>query len=154
YHNYHSYMDNRGAPYLDQLVFTNIPVVDTQLAAIETGEVDVVNLPPREVKRFQADPAYQVYITPTSTGIAYLEFSRLKPPKGQSGVTFLPPFDDIRLRQAVGYTLDVDTIIASVLEGLAVRNYGPIAPGLFAYNPAIEQYGFHHEPDKAKALLD
>src|SRR5262245_46251167 len=58
YQNFHTYNTNRGAPYLDQIVFSAIPEADTQIAAIETGEVQIIPLPPREVKRFQDDDAY------------------------------------------------------------------------------------------------
>src|SRR5262249_6125528 len=70
------------------------------------------------------------------------------------GAEWAPPFDDLRVRQAVGYALDVDAIIKNVLFGLAIRNYGLIPTGMFAFRPDIEQYGFHFDQSKAKALLD
>jgi peptide/nickel transport system substrate-binding protein len=153
YHNFHTYMDNKGAPYLDELVFRIIPDAATQLSAFETNEVQVVNLAPRDVDRFKADPNYQVYVPTRNTGISMVEFATNKP-AGGVGVEFKPPLDDLRLRQAIGYAINADEIIAKVLFGLAARNYGPMPNGLFAYNPAIEQYGFHFDPAKAKALLD
>jgi peptide/nickel transport system substrate-binding protein len=154
YRNFHSYAENKGAPYLGQIVFTNIPESSTQVAALETNEVQIVlSLPPVEVDRIKADPAYQVIIPTSSISIQYIEFAMVKP-AGDYGAQWAPPFDDIRVRQAVGYALDVDTIIAKVLFGLAIRNYGPIPTGMFAYRPDIEQYGFHFDQNKAKVLLD
>src|SRR5262249_37474839 len=72
----------------------------------------------------------------------------------QPGAKWKAPFDDIRLRQAVGYAVNADDIIKNVLYGLATRNYGPMPTGEFAYKPEIEQYGYHHDPAKAKAHLD
>ena len=46
------------------------------------------------------------------------------------------------------------SIIENVLYGLATRNYGPMPTGLFAYNPEIEQFGYHYDPEQANALLD
>src|SRR5262249_10357286 len=63
------------------------------------------------------------------------------------------PFDELRLRQAVAYAIDADSMITSIMEGLATRNYGPMPTGLFAYKPEIEQYGYHYDPAKAKALI-
>lgn len=154
YQNVHSYMDNKGAPYLDELIFTNIPEDATQVAAFETGEVQIIKLPPREVKRFQEDSDYLVSIPQRNTGITYLEFAMVKPAEGEFGVELKPPFDDIRLRQAVGYAINADEVIESVLYGLAARNYGLMPTGMFAYNPDIEQFGFHFDSEKAKALLD
>jgi peptide/nickel transport system substrate-binding protein len=153
YQNFHTYNTNRGAPYLDQIVFSAIPQADTQIAALESGEVQIVGLPPREVKRFQDDDAYQVVIDRASVGINFIEFNMVKP-TGAFGAQWKPPFDDIRLRQAVAYAVDPDSVIENVYYGLATRNYGPMPTGLFAYKPEIEQYGYHPDPAKAKALLD
>jgi peptide/nickel transport system substrate-binding protein len=152
YQNFHSYNENRGAPHLDQLVFRNIPEDATEVAAFESGEVQVIDLPPVEVQRFKADAKYQVIFTPLPD-LYFVQFAMNKP-SGEFGAQWKPPFDDIRLRQAVGYAIDADSIIAKVLFGLAVRNYGAMPVGLFAYKPEIEQYGFQYLSDKAKALLD
>jgi peptide/nickel transport system substrate-binding protein len=151
--NFHTYIENPGPVYLDQLVFRNIPEADTQLAALQSGEVDVIDLPPREVQSFKDDGQYQVFLAPDAL-IQYVEFSMVKPAEGQYLAEFKPPFDDLRVRQAVGHAIDADTIIKSVLFGLATRDYGPISTRLFAYKPEIEQYGYHYDPAKAKSLLD
>jgi peptide/nickel transport system substrate-binding protein len=44
--------------------------------------------------------------------------------------------------------------MASTTEGLAERNYGPMPNAIWAYKPEIEEFGYHFEPEKAKALLD
>src|SRR5438094_10364571 len=44
-----SYVSNKGAPYLDQLVFRNIPDEQTQVAALESGEINILALPPNQV---------------------------------------------------------------------------------------------------------
>src|SRR5262249_108289 len=138
YQNFHSYIQNKGAPYLDELVFRIIPEADTQLSAFETDEVQVVEVPPKDVQQFKDHPDYQLYIPTRNTGIALIG-SAPKKPQGEWGVELKPPFDDLRLRQAVGYGINADEIIEKVLYGLAARNYGPMPNGLFAYNPAIEQ---------------
>src|SRR5262249_46180609 len=96
---------------------------------------------------------YRVYVSNASTGLWYLEFAMLDVPQGQFGKQWKPPFDDIRMRQAVAYAINVDEMIASVMEGLATRNYGPMPTGLFAYKPEIEQFGYHYDLAKAKALI-
>ncbi len=67
---------------------------------------------------------------------------------------FLPPFDDLLVRQAVAYAVNAEEIIESVLEGLADRNFGFMPTGIFAYDPAIEEFGYHFDPDMANELLD
>ena len=153
YVNVRSIAENKGAPYLDELVFRNIPEAETQIAAFETGEVNMVTPPEREVQRFQEDPAFEVLIPKTSTGTHYVEFSMIEPPAGEFGAQWKPPFDDIRLRQAVAYAINTDEILENVLFGLGTRNYGPMPTGLFAYKPEIEEFGYHFDPERAKALL-
>src|SRR5262249_12317046 len=155
YVNSRSVAVNKGAPLLYELVFSNIPEAATQLAAFQTGEVQLLTPLLHDVKDLQADPNVQVLITTPkeSTGTIYLEFMEIKQPQGQFGAQWKPPFDDLRLRQAVAYSLDVDAMIANIMEGLATRNFGPMPTGLFPFKPEIEQYGYHHDPAKAKALV-
>lgn len=154
YHNVRSFVDNKGAPLLDQLVFRVIPEAETQLAALETGEINVVIPPPREVKRLQEDPAYEVFISPRGNDLWYVEFAMDAPPEGQFGAQFKPPFDDVLVRQAVAYGINADEMIANVLEGLAERNYGLMPTGMFPYKPEIEEFGYHYDPEQAKSLLE
>jgi len=153
YRNFHSYVENKGAPRVAELVFRNIPDEQTQIAAFETGEVNVLAVPPHAVADFEQNPNVQVFRVEQSVSIVDLEFS-MDPPQGEYGAIFRPPFDDIRMRQAVAYGVNPDEIIATVLEGLAVRNYGPLPTGVSCYDPAIEQFGYHYDPQRAAQLLD
>ena len=153
YQNFHSYDKNKGAPYLDSLVFKNIPEAQTQVASLQTGEINLLQLPPHNVADFSKDSNYQVFTDKQSTDITFVEF-HMEKPTGEYGAVYKPPFDDLRVRQAVAYAINGDVIIKSVLDGLAVRNYGPMPIGLYGYDPKIQQYGYDYDPDKAKQLLD
>lgn len=154
YQNFHSTVENKGRPYADQLIFRNIAEDATQMAALETGEITVTPLPPREVARFEDDDQYHVFVPERATNIWFLEWS-MEPPTEESDQIYKGPFfDDIRVRQAVAYAINADEIIQSVFQGLAIRNYGLLPTGHFAYDPAIEEHGYHFDLEKAKALLD
>ncbi len=153
YKNFHSYVENKGAPLVNELVFRNIPDEQTQIAAFETGEINVLAVPPHAVADLESNPDVQLFRVEQSVGISFLEF-HMDPPQGEYGAVFRPPFDDIRVRQAVAYGVNADEIIATVLEGLAVRNYGPLPTGVACYDPAIEQFGYHYDPQRAAQLLD
>lgn len=155
YHNVRSFVNNKGVPYLDELVFRNIPEAETQLAAFETGEVNaLLSVPPREVTRLQEDSNYQVVISESGSATSYIEFTMLEIPEGELGAQWKPPFDDVLVRQAVAYAVNADEMMENVLYGLAVRNYGPMPTGMFAYKPEIEEFGYHYDQAKANTLLD
>lgn len=154
YRNFRSNSVNKGAPTLDKLVFRTIPEAETQLAALETGEVNMIYPPERQVADLSENGDYTIIKSANSDGTTYLEFAMLEPAEGELTATFKAPFDDLRVRQAIAYGVDADELIEKVLYGLADRNYGPMPTALFPFNPAIEQYGYHHDLDKANALLD
>lgn len=150
---FRSYVETDGPPRLDGLVFRNIPEEQTQVASFETGEINLLDVPPRQVTEFQGNPDYQLIRNEGGTGISFVEFSML-PPEGDNNARFKPPFDDLKLRQAVAYAINADEIIERVLEGLAVRNHGPMPAGLYGYNPDIQQFGYGHDPEAATRLLE
>jgi len=144
---------NKGAPYLDGLVFRNIPEEQTMVAAFETGEINLMVVPPRQVAGFAENDQFQIFRPDGGTNIQFIEFHMLEH-EGEFGAVFKPPFDDLRVRQAVAHAVNADEIIARVLEGLAVRNYGPMPVSNNGYTPEIEQFGYHYDTDAANRLLD
>ncbi|MER3438201.1 MAG: hypothetical protein C4346_11775 [Chloroflexota bacterium] len=65
--------------------------------------------------------------------------------------TDVAPFSDVRVRQALNYAVDVETIIAALLGGNGQRLPNFFPPSGLGFDPALEPYPF--DPDKAKALL-
>lgn len=155
YVQYRSYVENKGAPKADELVFRVITEAQTQIAALQTGEINhIQSLPAHEYANFKDDSEYTVYLIEGSSAIVAVEFVT-EPPAGDPGEPiYKAPFDDLRVRQAVAYGINAEEIIESVLEGLAKRNFGPMPTGLFAYDPAIEEFGYHYDGEQANALLD
>src|SRR5262249_59575153 len=63
-----------------------------------------------------------------------------------------PPWNNTKLRQAVGYAIDREAIIKSVFQGKASLLEGPIGPGQYAYSPDVKpKYSF--DPERARQLL-
>ena len=62
-----------------------------------------------------------------------------------------PPFDDPKVRLALNYAIDRETLAEVLLEDAAVPAKGILPPGFPGYNPNIESYEF--DPDKARQLL-
>ena len=62
-----------------------------------------------------------------------------------------PPFDDLKLRQALTLSLEVDKYLEVTLKGLSKRAAGFVPPGMFAHNGALDPSSFDLET--AKLLL-
>src|SRR5438552_18839550 len=61
------------------------------------------------------------------------------------------PWQDARVRKAINYAIDMDTIIKTVLEGYGVVLGVPLEKEAFGFKPNIKWYGY--DPERAKALL-
>lgn len=151
YQNFHSSAVNRGAPMLDELTFRFLDIED-QLVAFETGDLNVIALQPDDIDRFRDDPEVRLHTTDGGTVICYLDFA-MQPPDAESDARFSPPFDDIRVRQALGMGFDADAIVARVLRNIGTRSPGPIPSATFAYRPEIANHGFTYDPGRAAELL-
>lgn len=152
YVNPRSYVANKGAPLADELVFRVIPEAGTQIAAMETGDANHIVLPNSELRNFENDPNYSILYYQGGTNIFYVEFATEQEEDGSA--IFLPPFDDLRVRQAVAHAINADEIVDVVLEGIGDRNFGFMPTGIFAYDPAIEEHGYAFDLDRANELLD
>ena len=65
-----------------------------------------------------------------------------------------PPFQDIRVRQAISYAIDYKSIIHSVYDGLATQWIGPVPPGFPEYNASTSNLQpYQYNPVMAASLL-
>jgi peptide/nickel transport system substrate-binding protein len=130
----------RGAPRIRRIVFKPIPEPFTRAAALRNNEVDLVTtLPPNLARELERVPGLKVHRIP-STWIIYLGLN-----------AFRKPLSDVRVRQALNYATDVDSIIKNVLDGNGRRLEGPLTPRMFGYAPGIK--GYPPDPVVARRLL-
>jgi peptide/nickel transport system substrate-binding protein len=132
--------NSRLLPRLSRIILREMKEANTQKIALESGEVDIAeNLTPDMVKAKASDSKYVVYKA-DSLRLQYLGMN--------SGAGSL--FEDARVRQAVRWALDQDSMV-NVLAGGNARKVQTIVPaGLFGFNPATP---YSVNVEKAKALL-
>jgi peptide/nickel transport system substrate-binding protein len=126
-------------PALSEVTFRVIPDDASRLVALETGEVHAaVRIPPFDIPRLQTNPKITILRTP-SMRTMFVGFNCLK-----------EPFTDKRVRQALNYAVNKETILKDLLAGVGRVSDAPISPGIFGYAP-IKTYEYNIE--KAKAML-
>ncbi len=135
--------DEAGSPlpYLDQI---NIQVIKDPLAAmtaLRTGQIDFLQ---------RVNPQH-VPIMERAKGVVLKTA-----PERMPLVCFMnmrkPPFDDVRVRQAIGgYGLNRKQIAQTVFQNKATPLVSILPPGVQDYLDLNEMYAY--DPDKAKALL-
>ncbi len=134
----------RGAPKIETVIYRPIPESSTRVAAIQTGEVDIVTrLSSEEAQSLLGADDVKIIKYPV-TRIYYIAFNNLT-----SGLD--QPTMDAKVRQAMNYAVDVKVINDALFDGFNKEAIGFVATPELGYDNA-EPFGY--DPDKAKALLE
>jgi len=129
-----------GPARLKQVVFKIVPEAATRTLLLRQGAVDIAtDLPFQDVLALQGDPNVQVVSFP-STIVKYMAMN-----------VRAAPFDNVKVRQAVSYTVPYETIMKEVVKGFG-RQLKSLAPeGMLTADPALWRY--QTDPAKARQLL-
>ncbi|MCG8618576.1 MAG: ABC transporter substrate-binding protein, partial [Desulfobacterales bacterium] len=134
----------KGLPKVKHLIFRPIPESSTRMAAVKTGEVDIVaRLNAEEATSLESDKNVKVIKYPVDR-VYYMTFNNLTTGKGK-------PTEDPMVRQALNYAVDVQAIIDALFNGNGRQATGLMTPGNLGYDKAVGPFGY--DPEKAKALL-
>ena len=134
---------HRGAPAIDRLIFRPVPELTTRVAALVSGQADLVSdIPPDQTGKIQASGNAHVEISTLGGFVIMVKMTNYLMPG---------PWTDVRVRRAINYAIDMDTIIKTVLEGYGTVLGVPLEKEAFGFNPNIKWYGY--DPERAKALL-
>ncbi len=129
-------------PYLDKIEYTMGVDEQTTLLKIQAGDADITAdlMPPSVVQQVTADPSWKPYIySRDGFSPAFMWMNSMQ-----------KPFDDVRVRQAVLYAVDMDRI-GKMIQGVGKPIYGLYVPGATGYDPKFRPYPYN--PEKAKQLL-
>lgn len=132
---------HEGRPSIDRIEFKVMPDVNTQVAQLLTGELDIT---------WTVEPIHFDRLSRA----ANIEIRDVNVPRWDWIPLNLsnPLFQDKRVRQAMAYALDRQTVVDVVLGGYGQVADGPIPPSI-AWVPrdGVLQIGF--DPERAVALL-
>jgi peptide/nickel transport system substrate-binding protein len=133
------YWDKTRIPKLDKMIVYPMPEATTRVAALRSGQVDWIEVPPPDSHPSLKQAGFNISLWPYPHTYPYL----LNCEEGS-------PFKDVRVRQAINYAIDRDGLCA-LLNGSAKPAAGLYPPGDPLFGNPKEKYTY--DPAKAKALL-
>jgi peptide/nickel transport system substrate-binding protein len=127
-------------PKLKQLIIVPISDNSARLQALQTGEVNAIDLlQPQDVAKVQDNPSLKTLSRPPFN-VAYVTINQKK-----------APFDKLIVRQAVAYGLNRQAVVNTFYAGRAQVANEFMPPSLFGWAKDVVKYPFN--PTKAKQLL-
>jgi peptide/nickel transport system substrate-binding protein len=133
-----------GYPLIDRLIFRPIPESSTRVAAIQTGEVDLVTrLSAEEADSLRDIENIEIISYPVDR-VYYIAFNNMT-----TGLD--KPTLDANVRLAMNYAVDVEAIIDAIFNGNGRAAVGLLTPDNLGYDESLEPYGY--DPEMARSLL-
>ena len=143
----------KGRPKLDKVVM-QVVAPNAIVSEMKAGNYDIATMPSAQYESFK-DLTNVTYVSTFAPSYEYIAFHLGKFDKA-TGKNVTDPnakMSDVKLRQAMGYALDIDAAGENLYNGLNYGTNSIILPFFKdVYNP--EQEGFAYNPEKAKQLLD
>jgi peptide/nickel transport system substrate-binding protein len=129
--------------YMDRVTFRIMPEPGAQVAALEAGEVDILDqIPVPAARRLESDPAITIYENKQWAFLTFIFNANA------------PPTDNVKFREAVQVALNMEEIMGIATEGLFDLNPRWVYPDT-TYDPGPIGEEFYNQADteKARALL-
>jgi len=126
-------------PYYKTVEFKIIPEANSREAGLLAGQIDIIMNPPvTDLASLSSNPAVKVLKAPSDRSI-FVAMNTTK-----------PPFDNVKVRQALNYAVDKDALIKNVMFDAVNRMDSSFPSSLTGY---CKVGAYDYNPDKAKQLL-
>ncbi|MEO8103926.1 MAG: ABC transporter substrate-binding protein [Betaproteobacteria bacterium] len=135
----------------DEVIYTPIKSDSTRVAALVSGEVDLILDPPvQDISKLKENKDLKV-VEGNENRTIFVNFDQgrdelLYGSKGKN------PFKDLRVRQAMLLTIDVPALHKTVMRGLSLPTMSMIAPQVRGYSKDLEKRPAV-DVEKAKKLM-
>jgi peptide/nickel transport system substrate-binding protein len=104
-------------PKIKRVIVKEVPSASAQLALLKRGDADLTyGIAPKDAQTMK-EAGLKVITTPIENATWYVGMNVTK-----------PPFDNVKVRQAVAYAVPYDKIMDSVLYGRGIKLYGAAEP--------------------------
>jgi peptide/nickel transport system substrate-binding protein len=137
---------------LTEAVFTPIGNDATRVAALVSGEIDMMDpLPLQDVPRVQGNPGLKVMQSPELRTI-FLGMDQKRDELLFSSVKGKNPFKDVRVRRAFYQAIDIEAIRTRIMRGVSTPTGLMVAPDTQGFVPELNKR-LPHDVEGAKKLM-
>lgn len=134
----------KGQPTIGKIDIRTIPEVNTQIAELFNGGLDLIwQVPSDQTERIEQMGRFTV-ANESTMRVGYLAMDAA----GRSGET---PFTHLEVRQAVNYAIDRDALVKNLLKGKSQVIWTACYPSQVGCTNDVPTYPY--DPEKAKELL-
>ncbi len=145
---YEGYHDSpKGRPSISKIDIRTIPDVNTQIAELFSGSLDLIWQVPADQAEKLAEMGDQFTVSNESTmRVGYLSMDAA----GRSSMD-PNPFQDLKVRQAVNHAINREALVDNLLKGKSKVVWTACFPSQFGCEQDVAEYPY--DPEKAKQLL-
>lgn len=137
---------------LDEAIFQRVANPATRVAALLSGELDMLyTVPPQDVDRIANTKGFKIVQAPELRTI-YLGLDEFRPELLESNVKGKNPYKDKRVRQAMYQAIDEDAIATKVMRGQALPTALMVGPGVKGFAEDLNKR-LPYDPAASKKLL-
>ncbi|MFY1709142.1 ABC transporter substrate-binding protein [Tritonibacter scottomollicae] len=141
--NYHD--SPKGQPEIDKIDIRTIPDVNTQMAELFSGSLDLIWQVPADQAEKLAEMGQFTVANESTMRVGYLQMDSA----GRSGED--NPFTNAKVREAVNYAINREELVEALLQGASQVINTPCFPSQFGCVQDVTTYDYN--PEKAKELL-
>ena len=133
---------------LTEVIFTTIKSDATRVAALLSGEIDMMDpVPVQDIERIKSSPNVTVMTGPELRTI-FLNMDSFRDELLYSNVKGKNPFKDARVRKAFYQAIDIEAIKSRVMRGNSAPSSILISPLLFSRAAEIKRHPYDVEASK------
>ncbi|MDR2393283.1 MAG: ABC transporter substrate-binding protein [Treponema sp.] len=131
---------DKGLPHLDKVTYVFVADSNALLLALQGGNIDGASITSGLVPQLDPD-RFDMFPSP-SNSVQLLALNNAR-----------PPLDDLRVRQAINYAVDIPRLIDTAFYGRGEPSGSPLIPGLSAYYDTSLNDPYPVDITKAQELL-
>jgi peptide/nickel transport system substrate-binding protein len=140
-----------AAPQVTEIIYTPIAEAATRVAALLSGEVDVVqDVPVQDIARLEQTDGITVATGPENRNI-FFSYDQVSPKLASANVED-NPFSHPEIREAMALALDRDAIQQVVMRGQSQPSAAPLPPFVNGWREDLNAYGAP-DYDRANTLV-